>query len=171
MVDDSVKSLAGWLTDEHARLVKARFGLRRYVAQDVDAFVADAVARLGLAEPPEPSWVRAVLFRTVTDLRVGYDVRAVDALLDELAARLVATGGGPDLDPRAAEMISLVEGARFRRSRVGYDYKEVDVYLAEVAGALARGHRPGPAPTFTVTRRGYDRRDVDAFLQGQRFTA
>jgi hypothetical protein len=42
-VDDAnVGDLAAWLTREHTRLATVWFGSRRYLAKDVDAFLAES---------------------------------------------------------------------------------------------------------------------------------
>ena len=79
--------------------------------------------------------------------------------------------GGKALEPDVIERIMRVEHAQFKRSWNGYDYLEVDTFLDEVIEALSQGDEPGPAPTFAVRRRGYDRQDVDAFVQDEGFTA
>lgn len=167
--DDTGANLAGWLADEHARLAKVRFGPRRYVAKDVDTFVGDARARLERGELPEPSWVRSAKFQTTTDHRGGYEVGAVNELLAELQARLRVALGGKVLGSDVIERIMLVEHAQFKRSWNGYDYLEVDTFLDQVIDALSEGDEPGPAPDFSVRRRGYDQRDVAAFIQEQGF--
>lgn len=159
------EDLAGWLAEGHAQLAKVRFGPRRYVAKDVDTFVTDAKARLSRGELPEPSWVRAAKFQTTTDHRGGYGLRAVDELLAELQARLRVALGGRALEPDVIEKIMRVEHAQFKRSWNGYDYLEVDTFLDQVIDALSEGEEPGTVPVFAVRRRGYDRQDVDAFVE------
>ena len=169
MEADTAEDVAAWLADGYAQLAKVRFGPRRYVAKEVDAFISDAKARLNRGELPEPSWVRAAKFQTTTDHRGGYGLRPVDELLAELQARLRVALGGKALEPDVIERIMLVEHAQFKRSWNGYDYLEVDTFLDHVIDALSEGEEPGAVPVFSVRRRGYDRQDVDAFVQEQGF--
>jgi DivIVA domain-containing protein len=168
---DTAEDLAGWLADGCTRLAKVRFGPRRYVAKDVDAFITEVKARLGRGELPEPAWVRTAKFQTTTDHRGGYELRPVDELLAELQARLRVALGGKALEPDVIERIMRVEHAQFKRSWNGYDYLEVDTFLDQVIDALSEGGEPVTAPAFAVRRRGYDRQDVDAFVQEEGFTA
>lgn len=168
--DNTTQDLAGWLAEGYAQLAKVRFGARRYIAKDVDAFLSDAQARLSAGEVPEPSWVRAAKFPTTTDHRGGYELRPVDELLAELQARLRVALGGKALEPDAIERIMRVEHAQFKRSWNGYDYLEVDTFLDKVIDALSEGEEPAAAPAFAVRRRGYDRQDVDTFMQEEGFT-
>lgn len=167
---DTAKDLAGWLADGYAQLAKVRFGARRYVAKDIDAFITELTARLERGELPEPAWVRTAKFQTTTDHRGGYELRPVDELLAELQARLRVALGGKALEPDVIERIMRVEHAQFKRSWNGYDYLEVDTFLDQAIDALSQGDEPGAAPAFAVRRRGYDRQDVDAFVQEEGFT-
>ena len=141
------------------------------MAKDVDAFITEVKARLGRGELPEPAWVRTAKFQTTTDHRGGYELRPVDELLAELQARLRVALGGKALEPDVIERIMRVEHAQFKRSWNGYDYLEVDTFLDQVIDALSEGGEPVTAPAFAVRRRGYDRQDVDAFVQEEGFTA
>lgn len=161
-----VKDIGDWLAGEHGRLaVGGQFGTRRYIAADVDAFVGEMVNLLEEGQLPESSLVHQVQFRTTTQLRGGYPMPAVDELLAELQDRLLGTRIGTDLTPEAAAMIAWIERARFRTTwRGGYDFREVGEFVARVRGELLNGRLPSSVPTFSTRRRGYDKRDVDAFV-------
>ncbi len=66
--DEGVGELLDWVAEGHARLGRGRFGSRRYVEKDVDAFIGDVTARLRRGEQPELSWVRSVRFHVTVDL-------------------------------------------------------------------------------------------------------
>jgi DivIVA domain-containing protein len=79
---------------------------------------------------------------TPTRLRQGYDMVAVDALLDQLCDALTA---GRPIEP-------VIASARFAvvKMREGYDIREVDDFLASV-GTPGRA-APTPQPTSPQTQ-------------------
>lgn len=174
---DSAKALADWLAVEAARLVEVKRGRQRYAPNEVVAFLDEMAGELGRGQLPDPSRIEAVQFHTIA-LRGGFEMRAVDDLLDLLRERvLVARGAAastaawadatdaanPDAEP--AKMIIEIRCVRFARTRGrGYDFQEVDEYLNRVAEALMQGLRPEIAPPFSMHRHGYDPRQVDAFI-------
>jgi DivIVA domain-containing protein len=66
-----------------------------------------------------------VLFAQTSTLSRGYDVRAVDDLLDRLRERVLAGAS-------AEEIEGLVTQARFTVRRRGYAVDEVDAFLARL---------------------------------------
>lgn len=97
--------------------------------------------------------VLAQTFRTAR-LREGYEMEAVDDLLDAVAGALSVweAGGlpGPDAATSGTLRASALPTTRFRE---GYDTQDVDDYLSELAATLEQWERraaavPADAPTL-----------------------
>ncbi len=90
-----------------------------------------------------------VHFAQTSPLSRGYDVRAVDDLLDRLRDRVLAGAS-------AEEVEGLATGARFDMGRSGYAVEQVDDFLARLPaqvrgrGADARPDSPNNGPNGPV---------------------
>jgi DivIVA domain-containing protein len=112
-------------------------------------------------------------FFTQTQVRDGYDERAVDELLDRAVAalRYYEGGGTPAEAPVTAADLESTEVTRSRRRR-GYDADEVDELRRDVVATLRHyeaGGRPEALPPSPVQRPTERRRSrIVRFLRGER---
>jgi DivIVA domain-containing protein len=160
-------------TDLATRVASATFPTTRvregYAVDEVDAFLARVAAALRAGEPVA-QMVEEARFRPVAFKR-GYDMGAVDALLDE-----VTRGSTHPADVRPATEtrrtpLQLVRDARFRpasRGEHGYDMGQVDALLDALEAELVAGRPVGAlVGRARLTRRrkgGYAEEQVDDLL-------
>ncbi|GAA2366690.1 DivIVA domain-containing protein [Dactylosporangium salmoneum] len=103
--------------------------LRGFDRAQVDGAIAGLASRLGGSPEPTPSPGRvAVEFARV--LR-GYDMAAVDRLVEQVEGALAAGNAGA-----RAEAAAAVRNAAFALKFGGYDRHEVDRYLEQAAREL-----------------------------------
>jgi len=163
-------------------LVQMRFkrSLRGYAPAEVDQLLkqlAQDLTRQREGHNPAltPKDLRHAEF--TASLR-GYNPRQVDELLDRLAVQLWGPGSDRPKSRRPTPADGLDPDAvvqmEFKRSLRGYMATEVDVLLDKVAEELTRrreGHDPVLTAMdvrhtmFTVSMPGYDRGQVDQFLE------
>ncbi|MEV5828320.1 DivIVA domain-containing protein [Spirillospora sp. NPDC052242] len=132
------------LTADDVRARRFDIVMRGYDPRTVDELVCECIRELQAAGPigeragrprVHPgwliSWIENARFPAVR-MRVGYDVRDVDAFLERVIAGL--RGAAPPVTP------ADVRACVFRMIRLGpgYDVQEVDDFLARLADALER---------------------------------
>jgi DivIVA domain-containing protein len=148
--------------------------VRGYDRDQVDSLIARIEGTLGRA----PLYAPPVTVNEVSDYRFttalrGYEIKAVDRLLDDYLKELENLGGRHRI--RAADtdrLIGLVRNVTFPATRVreGYDEREVDAFLDNVIVLLRKNsarasEMRGAKFATTRMRTGYRQADVDAFLE------
>lgn len=131
------------LTADQVRRARFRIAVRGYQRMAVDEMLRECMRELQAVVPPTTrprrakvhtgwlmTWIRGTRFAGAGLLRIGYDVRDVDAFLDRVISGL--RGGVPPLTARD------VRECAFRTIRLGpgYDEREVDRFLDQLAAAL-----------------------------------
>ncbi|GAA2574542.1 DivIVA domain-containing protein [Actinomadura fulvescens] len=133
------------LTADDVRAVRFDIVLRGYEPRAVDELLQECIRELQAAVPAggRPGrrprvhagwligWIQNARFAGA-GLRIGYDVRDVDAFLERVIAGLRGTAA-----PVTARDVREIV---FRTVRFGpgYDEREVDAFLIQLAGALER---------------------------------
>jgi DivIVA domain-containing protein len=148
--------------------------VRGYHRDQVDSLIARIEGTLGRA----PLYAPPVTVNEVNDYRFtlalrGYEIKAVDRLLDGYLKELEDLGGRHRI--RAVDtdrLIGLVRNVTFPVSRIheGYDEREVDAFLDSVIVALRENRARatemrGAKFAITRMRTGYRQADVDLFLE------
>ncbi len=153
---------------------------RGYAPGQVDPYLARVEAALA-GRPVTVRTSAATIRRAAFDLVLhGYDPAEVDAALDALELRALATEAAlgqqplPELAAEAGRLLARLAGApgaRFRRAKAwerGYRPEAVDALLDSVAGRLRGGTGPDADAVreslFRPRRGGYDEDEVDAYL-------
>jgi DivIVA domain-containing protein len=147
----------------------------------VDAFVrAIRDTFLGVSQPPVRAGnVRGKQFPSTDAEHNGYDKKQVDAFLDAAGIRLAAMEAtdrpaGPLATAVLAEWAEWADSTRFSTTAhllQGYDTAEVDAFREELCDTflgvrqppVLSGHVRGRQ--FSTHRPGYDKWQVDAFLE------
>ena len=166
-VPHDAADIGAWLRAAREELTVSGGGGGRYMASDVDAFLAAVEAELSSDALPDIARMLAGGFRG-TRLRAGYDKRADGALIRELRQRLGdGNGTAAPGDSGTEAMIARITNAQFRTTRKdGYDERAVDDFLDGAIQALRLGDPPAPPSGFATARLrpGYNKQDVDAFM-------